>query len=615
MNGKSWAAVIIATAIIVVVVAGFFVLSDDDDGGDDGVRERMVGDHFSVLVNYTETDDDGDVIFRNNFTYTYTLVSILDGNYTYLYEDSYGNTSYESWNETEIQYYTFVGTGTKDVPLYGEMEVDIYENETEERSTVAWTYPGTTTWVYLVDTYDGYEYEFLLTEMSEMEGDEPEFGHGAADTDLALGDYIIVMSETWIGTANHALVVQSVDDDGTVTYWDDYTWSYVECTAEDFFRLGQSVDDGTVVGTGLVYSYYGERLCDIYRVDNADGTVTYVYVGQDDGIGYMYEVYEDGEVTRTVTLEFSNKIAGDRTVSGDDPTDRQAGDYELYHHAYTDSEGYTDRELYAMQIDNTLDGVAIPLYYQYMGPFGWTHVQNHLYALYPRGDEVGSETLHTAYGDIECAILYYDAGNGADETYWVYEGLVMKAIFNNADGSQDRYEMILSSALGGDGYGAVQTNTGEISVGDWFTFAVYSGQDDGFGLDVYECVAAVDGDTATLDVYLWDSSQTGYEYIGQVQRSVYSLLHGFEEDAEAEYAGQSVWDNYNHDVVCDVYHLEGQTFDILEYIGIDLDHEDISALYYIGAEDGVHYGIYLWTYVDGEVHWYIMDLYASSTTY
>lgn len=106
-----------------------------------------------------------------------------------------------------------------------------------------------------------------------------------------------------------------MNDDGTVTFYDDFRERFVTCTVEEFFA-GGITGDYVVRGTSLVDQSYGPRLCEVRGYDTDAGYI-YTYVGIDDGICYAFKLSDsDGNDTCSATLAYSNMICGDLEIVG-----------------------------------------------------------------------------------------------------------------------------------------------------------------------------------------------------------------------------------------------------------------------------------------------------------
>lgn len=145
---------------------------------------------------------------------------------------------------------------------------------------------------------------------------EPEFGFITYHTDLTVGDYIAFYASTdVVDGITITYSVETMNDDGTVTFYDDFRERFVTCTVEEFFA-GGITGDYVVRGTSLVDQSYGPRLCEVRGYDTDAGYI-YTYVGVDDGICYAFKLSDsDGNDACSATLAYSNMICGDLGVVG-----------------------------------------------------------------------------------------------------------------------------------------------------------------------------------------------------------------------------------------------------------------------------------------------------------
>ena len=72
---------------------------------------------------------------------------------------------------------------------------------------------------------------------------EPEFGSSTYHTDLTVGDYIAFYASTdVVDGITITYSVETMNDDGTVTFYDDFRERFVTCTVEEFFAGGITGD-------------------------------------------------------------------------------------------------------------------------------------------------------------------------------------------------------------------------------------------------------------------------------------------------------------------------------------------------------------------------------------
>lgn len=228
----------------------------------------------------------------------------------------------------------------------------------------------------------------LISDSTSMQ--EPEFGSSTYHTDLTVGDYIAFYASTdVVDDITITYSVETMNDDGTVTFYDDFRERFVTCTVEEFFA-GGITGDYVVRGTSLVDQSYGPRLCEVRGYDTYAGYI-YTYVGVDDGICYAFKLSDsDGNDACSATLAYSNMICGDLGIVGQD--ELSAGDSQTVLTIYSDPEGGVDHSIVVNQVQQVVDGIiAGGIFVD--GTYSTSFIGS--YVTEPMGDSIGSATLHT----------------------------------------------------------------------------------------------------------------------------------------------------------------------------------------------------------------------------
>ena len=237
-----------------------------------------------------------------------------------------------------------------------------------------------------------------------------------------------------------------MNDDGTVTFYDDFRERFVTCTVEEFFA-GGITGDYVVRGTSLVDQSYGPRLCEVRGYDTDAGYI-YTYVGIDDGICYAFKLSDsDGNDTCSATLAYSNMICGDLEIVGQD--ELSAGDSQTVLTIYSDPEGGVDHSIVVNQVQQVVDGIiAGDIYVD--GTYSTSFIGS--YVTEPMGDSIGSATLHTVYGELDCDILLTQT-NGVTTYLYVHDGIVVyeSRITDLGDGRTVSEERMLITDISLDG--------------------------------------------------------------------------------------------------------------------------------------------------------------------
>lgn len=578
MNGNN--VKLMGVAAVVIVVCLLFSYLYMDNGSEDR-REMQVGD-YRIYVDIYE-DSDG---YRTQNLVTETIVGTDGGTYLIRSDGGLSSTTfyadYEYLHPEFPDEYLVTEEIAVEIPFVGERVCTMYSFEEADGLTIIYVDPDTGDVLYETGMSTSVSTEIiaervLISDSISMQ--EPEFGSSTYHTDLTVGDYIAFYASTdVVDGITITYSVETMNDDGTVTFYDDFRERFVTCTVEEFFA-GGITGDYVVRGTSLVDQSYVPRLCEVCGYDTDAGYI-YTYVGVDDGICYAFKLSDsDGNDTCSATLAYSNMICGDLEIVGQD--ELSAGDSQTVLTIYSDPEGGVDHSIVVNQVQQVVDGIiagGIFVDDTYSTSFIGSHVTE------PMGDSIGSATLHTVYGELDCDILLTQT-NGVTTCLYVHDGIVVyeNRITDLGDGrtvSEERM-LITDTSLDGTDVTGGRTNLGYVEAGSWFDYNIYI-NDSPFDSISYD-VVSVDGDDAMVSV---DGDEP-------VQMTVYQLLNGYPEGAGLRLIGQSVLETMWGNIVCDVYSLEAQ----------------YETYYYIGASDGVNY---MTEYMVGE-DLYTVYLEGSST--
>lgn len=544
---------LVAAVLIICLVASYVYLTGDDDGSD-GARDPEIGDSFVFLVEY----DDGD--FQYQYYDTVSLTGI-EGDTAYITTDNPSGWQYvETTPVDDIFKLGELELLSEDVPItptlgeevvcdaysgyYNDMEALVYLDADGIPVVRVITFEGGTILISLFDT--------------TIYGDAPVYADVTVDRDIGLGDYMFFYGDLeFVNDVPMMMMVQDVSDDGMVTYYNDYLDDEVTCSVDDFLKFGQTGDYESV-GQHLITTNYGDMLCDKYVIPDGDG-YTHIYAGVNDGVCYYVEsVDAEGNVVSWASMEFGSMLVGDYQYDG--LREIGVGDFEAYLHTYTDAEGMSDYSLRESYATSEVDGVLMVECYENGYP---DHIHEGTFNTTPTGDVIGREDLNTVYGVIGCDMLM-EVGDGVTTYNWVTDdGAVMKRVIVNDDGTSEEFTLIYNTSLETAPIFDYCINTFEIEVGTWFTYYHYDAA--GEFIDIHtEAVTAVDGDTATVVI---DDTET-------VERTVTSLLYGFDGYETSDPVGRMVLDTVLGTRLCDVYETTVSGYD---------------ALVYVGVHDGVHY--------------------------
>lgn len=581
MSGKNVKLMGVVAVIIVICLLFSFLYMDN---GPDERRDAQIGDYR--IYAQIEEDSEG---YRTQNLVTETIIGIE--NDKYIIQESGGISSMVFYADREYLYPEFPEENlrsegiTVDIPLLGERVCDVYAMEDSEGLSISYVDSETGDVLYEVGSYtvlstDNVIQRILVSDSTTMQA--PEYGSSTYHIDLIVGDYIAFQASTdLVDSFVITYTYQMANEDGTLTFYDDFREEYVTCTLEEFFAGGYT-GEYTVVSTSLVESSYGPRLCEV-RAYETDLGYTYTYVGVDDGICYGLQYSDaDGNTTCSAALAYSNKICGDLEIVGQE--DLTAGDRQMVLTIYSDPEGGVDYNLVVNQVQQVIDG---EIFYETYEDGLYVDTLVGSYITEPVGSKVGSIVLHTVYGDLRCDMLMSQTNDGVTTYLYVYDGIV---VYENrftelGDGTFTHEErmLVVDTSIDGTDMTGGRTNLGYVEEGSWFDYNVYINSEP-FNSISYD-VVSVDGENAMVSVNGGDPTVI----------SVFQLLNGYAEGIDVQLIGQSVIDTIWGDIVCDVYYLEA------EY----------ETYYYVGASDGVNY---LTEYTVGE-DLYSVYLEGSSTVF
>ena len=256
----------------------------------DGSAEE-VGDSLTVLVQRTEADGS-----RWSGVYTMTKVSEIDGvghcQTTWFGYDPLDPVETDLFvlNDAEK---TVVGTEVVNT-VYGAIECDIVEYVADDGAAVAVAryggYP-----VYSVEKHaDGAETRYTYIYNTVVNG----FSYDSCvQRDPEAGDQVVLMV-TYPDHSSEAIDQTVVSVDGsTITV--DQEGRILEYGLEEYIRGYDG--EAVCIGTALVDSMYGTRLCEVW--DSDEGLH---YIGVDDGVNYLTEL-DDGTVAYLFYADFVDR--------------------------------------------------------------------------------------------------------------------------------------------------------------------------------------------------------------------------------------------------------------------------------------------------------------------
>lgn len=581
MNGRNVATLGVSAVIIVACLVFSFIYLDDGGGDDSAPRsEYVIGDTDTYLYRYTGEDGR-----RYQTSYSVTITAI-DGD-LYTAEYRYGNERPNTVTGTYDEIFIDTSQGFE---LVGEdVEIEMEPLGTTEVCDVYVRTNGDVTDTFCTDQYGKVVYTFTtaqdyVTEMwlydSTLYRDALSFGSSTVNEDVGLGDYILFYWD--FPEVRNVPVMMNVlyNEDGLITYYSSYREGTVTCSFEDFISLGQ---EGDYVGSGeylIDNGSYGERICELYVIPDETYGYQHVYVGKDDGVCYRVDLVDaDGNVVGGGDMTYATMVSGDFPMT--EPRDPVTGDYMSYIYTYTDQEGGTDVHVVTVEVLSEIDGIRTVATYSddvfvgYVDGFKPEPVP---------GDVVGSQTLHTVYGDVVCDMIAYQDEDGTGYIDWVHDGTVFRSLVSYEDGRIREYTLIFDTTVEEGVAFDICFNTMTVTEGSWFMYDIYI---DGEWNGTTGCdVVSVDGDTAMVSFDGGEPSEC----------SVFALLNGYPVDRDAVLVGYTILETSLGTFVCDVFQVQN-----------DLG----TVLVYQGADDGVVYRMEF--DLDGST--YALELQGSSTVF
>ena len=566
----------LAAVVIVVCLLVSYVYTDGGYGRAEVRSEMALGDYFEYRAEADYPDGTSVAV-----TYTLTMVGLIDDTAVMVESTSAGDFFYytEPWSGlvTDIDLESMEPLCTEDVEtaFAGTLSCEVYDVTVDGQEQRVWKNEDLDLIVKTQVDYSDYVQTTVLWDTS-ITSPAPEYGSSTLDLDVVPGDicsFEVVGYDTDsnpTGTGVFVKHAESVEDD-VVTY----TWFGSEaestCDAEDFAGM---TTERTPIGTALVETGYGPRVCNLYA-----GSTTLYYIGADDGVNYGWVEFKDDGTYRALTLTYSSCVAGDMDADGF-RYDWQVGDTAttVWLYTYPDgscfSEIYVDTIIYAEGDDVLTERV-----------YNWYSTPNcYDSPIFTSSEDpeepVGVRTVNTIWGPVECDMYVVTQEDGSVVTYCVWDDeLIVWMMTEYPDGAKEEKWIAHCMQMGPEPSRYTECGIEEPEVGDTVEYALYA--DDGTG-------GTIGMGTVTLDVVsVADGNITTSNGVEEVTGTMYGFLHGFEEGT-ADKVGQTILTTQSWgDRVCDIY-------------------TDAEAKYYLGT-DGVLYGI--------ETDGFYIELVAASYVY
>lgn len=545
-----------ATVVIALCLVFSYICFGEDEQGDREIMEP--GDYIDYAC--IEIDPDGNTnaySFRQQMYGSdgenYLLGSIAtDGSVEYY------QTPVSSFHVNMDDMDVASESTVIDHPTLGETECVVYEY-TDPDGTVNLLYAtgDPETGVAWQSIYtDGSTFWSFITGTS-LSGPVPEFGHSTAHTDFEAGDFMAFNFELQDGTQRTVVMTVESVEDGRVTYTNSFTGMTLACSAEAFLGGGEPAL-GEPSGTYLVKNpVYGDRLCNMHVVSDERYTQI-LLVGVDDGICYYAQFEGADGTTYGGYLMYSNMIDGDAAWAY--PDMNEVGD-SLSTVGFDEdlSDIYSESLLVT---DAAVDG-SVTIRYYLNGERQGEAVMTEM----PDGVTVGTETMHTPYGALECNIQEVVL-DGIAYRAWVYDDYALR-LDAEIDGTViSQYLCRYTPAEDGDLSSLSVVSSGEVEEGGWVGLALVEGNTT---TDIRMDIVSVDGDEVTYSVDGTEGTTT-----------VEAVLGGYVPDG-AEYYGQTLVKTWYGPRVCDIF-------------AFSVDGTTVYAQ--VGALDGVFYGYSWWNQDD-----------------
>ena len=454
----------------------------------------------------------------------------------------------------------------------GEFECDVYRIDYGEGVTDTLWYSGDICVKALYVMGGSVQTSVLAS--TTLTGDAPEYGVCGVDDTVEVGDYSAFTAYTMDVENGYALdavgaftfEVTSVED-GIVTYSQIDADGFVGERTTPVTDFATFDDDSyTLVGQALIDTYYGERLCNIYTIEDMGTTML---VGTGDDVIYAM-VTSEGTDTGLSVLTYSTEVYGDvpydtSVVGGETP--ERVGDYYMAVVQMTEADGTRWSDVFGSIKVSEVDGESWTRF-QWVGQDADEAEPGSLF-LNAEGDDtyVGKETINTVYGALECDVFTgtYEDGTISTSAYYGDYPVVITEI--RPDGSCLIYTIVYNTIVAGpEDYGSCVQEMPE--AGD-IMIAMTTDPDGEEGIVLQTILSVGDG------TIVFEMNGVEYEY------PLDFFLDGFDRDG-ATYRGQPLIDTLYGLRVCDVW-------------------SDDEGTYYLGADDGVNY---LSEYADGSTAYF-----------